>query len=49
MIDSFEHLYKEVDRLEQWLHEGKLDHVNPGEPKVNDADLLIFLEVENKE
>lgn len=46
VIDSFAHLYEEVDRLEEWLHEGKLDHVNPGEPKVNDVDLQAFLEVE---
>jgi phenylalanine-4-hydroxylase len=46
VIDSFAHLYVEVDRLEQWLNEGKLDHVAPGEPKVNDADLQAFLEVE---
>ncbi len=46
VIDSFAHLYEEVDRLEQWLNEGKLDHVAPGEPKVNDADLQAFLEVE---
>ena len=46
MIDSFAHLYEEVDRLEQWLNEGKLDHVAPGEPKVNEADLQAFLEVE---
>lgn len=46
VIDSFAHLYKEVDRLEKWLLEGKLDHVNPGEPKVNDDDLKAFLEVE---
>ncbi len=46
VIDSFAHLYEEVDRLEQWLNDGKLDHVAPGEPKVNDADLQTFLEVE---
>ena len=46
VIDSFAHLYEEVDRLEQWLNEGKLDHVSPGEPQVNDADLKAFLEVE---
>lgn len=46
VIDSFAHLYEEVNRLEQWLNEGKLDHVAPGEPKVNDADLQAFLEVE---
>jgi phenylalanine-4-hydroxylase len=48
VIDSFEHLYEEVDRLEQWLHEGKLDHVNPGEPGVNEEELQAFLEVEDE-
>lgn len=48
VIDSFEHLYQEVDRLEQWLLEGKLDHVQPGEPGVNEADLQAFLEVKHE-
>lgn len=48
VIDSFQHLYEEVNRLEEWLIEGKLDHVNPGEPKVSDADLQAFLEVKNE-
>jgi phenylalanine-4-hydroxylase len=46
VIDSFEHLYEEVERLERWLHEGKLDHVSPGEPQVNGEDLKAFLNVE---
>ncbi|MGK5594686.1 MAG: phenylalanine 4-monooxygenase [Parachlamydiaceae bacterium] len=48
VIDSFGHLYKEVNRLERWLNEGKLDNVDPGEPNVNEADLQAFLEVENE-
>ncbi len=44
VIDSFEHLYEEVNRLERWLLEGRLDHVSPGEPGVNEADLQTFLE-----
>ncbi len=43
IVDSFEHLYKEVGRLEQWLLEGKLDNVSPGEPHVDENDLQIFL------
>ncbi len=42
VIDSFDHLYKEIDRLERWLHMGKLDYVAPGEPKVSEADLEHF-------
>lgn len=49
VVDSFEHLYSEVDRLEQWLLEGKLDSVSPGEPGVNEEDLSSFLNAgENK-
>ena len=43
IIDSFEQLYAEVQRMEQWLLMGKLDHVAPGEPSVNDNDLKDFL------
>jgi phenylalanine-4-hydroxylase len=44
VVDSFEHLYAEVDRLECWMREGKLDHVAPGEPAVSEADLASFLQ-----
>ena len=44
VIDSFDHLYGEVDRLEKWLLEGKLDNVAPCEPTVDEADLASFLE-----
>jgi len=43
IVESFEHLYKEVERLEEWLLTGKLDQVSPGEPKISDEDLAIFL------
>lgn len=43
VIDSFDHLYTEVGRLEEWLCQGKLDHVAFGEPKVNEDDLEAFL------
>ena len=43
IIDSFEHLYEEVHRLEKWLVSGKLDNVAPGQPLVSDADLQDFL------
>lgn len=45
VIDSFEQLYEEVHRLEEWLLAGRLDHVNPGEPHVNELDLEAFLNV----
>lgn len=43
IIESFEHLYDEVARLEKWLLLGKLDHVAPGEPAVSENDLKAFL------
>lgn len=43
IVESFDHLYKEVERLEEWLITGKLDNVSPGEPKITDEDLQIFL------
>ncbi len=44
VIDSFEHLFAQVDELERWVLEGKLNNVSPGEPMINEADLQSFLE-----
>lgn len=44
VVDSFDHLFSLVDQLEQWMKDGKLDNVAPGEPLVNEADLRSFLE-----
>lgn len=49
IVDSFEHLYQEVKRLEEWLLSGKLDNVSPGEPKVSENDLKVFLQQGNRE
>jgi phenylalanine-4-hydroxylase len=43
IVDSFDHLFNLVDRLERWMREGKLNNVAPGEPEVNEADLLSFI------
>jgi phenylalanine-4-hydroxylase len=43
IVDSFDHLFSLVDRLEQWMKDGKLNNVAPGEPGVNEADLKSFL------
>ena len=43
-VDSFAHLFGMVDQLEQWLSQGKLDNVAPGEPLVNPQDLESFLQ-----
>jgi len=45
IVDSFEHLFDEVERLEKWIYEGKCSNVSPGEPLVNEEDLKSFLEV----
>lgn len=39
IIESFEHLFEEVKRLEEWLLKGKLDNVSPGEPKFSETDI----------
>jgi phenylalanine-4-hydroxylase len=43
VADSFDHLFREIDRLEEWMKIGKLNNVSPGEPEINDADLESFL------
>ena len=43
IVDSFDHLFDLVDRLERWMCAGKLDNVAPGEPEVNERDLRSFL------
>lgn len=43
IVDSFDHLFSLVDRLESWMREGRLDNVAPGEPRVSEADLRSFL------
>jgi phenylalanine-4-hydroxylase len=44
IVDSFDHLFELVDRLEQWMRQGRLDNVAPGEPEVSEADLASFLQ-----
>jgi phenylalanine-4-hydroxylase len=43
VVDSFDHLFSLVDRLEQWMKAGRLNNVAPGEPSVNEQDLKSFL------
>jgi phenylalanine-4-hydroxylase len=44
VVDSFDHLFQLVKQLEQWMKEGKLSHVAPGEPSIDEMDLKSFLE-----
>jgi len=43
IVDSFDHLFSLVDKLEVWMKAGKLNNVAPGEPMVNEEDLKSFL------
>jgi len=44
IVDSFDHLFDLVGRLERWMREGKLNNVAPGLPEVNEGDLRSFLD-----
>jgi phenylalanine-4-hydroxylase len=44
VVDSFDHLFSLVGCLEQWMKQGRLNHVAPGEPAVDEADLKSFLD-----
>jgi phenylalanine-4-hydroxylase len=44
VVDPFENLFELVGTLEQWMTEGKLDNVAPGEPHVSESDLRSFLD-----
>lgn len=43
IVDSFDHLYDLVGQLEQWMRDGKLNNVAPGEPKMSETDVRSFL------
>lgn len=43
IVDSFDHLFSLVDRLEKWMREGKLNNVAPGLPDVAESDLRSFM------
>jgi phenylalanine-4-hydroxylase len=44
VVDSFEHLFAEVNRLAEWIGDGRVGNVSPGEPEINESDLKSFLE-----
>lgn len=44
VVDSFDHLFDLVGQLEQWMKDGKLDNVSPGEPAMSETDVRSFLE-----
>ncbi|HEY0866789.1 MAG TPA: hypothetical protein VGE01_05410, partial [Fimbriimonas sp.] len=43
-VESFDHLFELVHELELWMKQGRLSNVAPGEPAVNEADLLSFMQ-----
>lgn len=43
VVESFDHLFEQVELLASWLEEGRLDHVSPGEPALSEKDLQSFL------
>ena len=47
VVDSFDHLFNEVDRFERWMREGKLYNVAPGLPDIAESDLRSFLDAAN--
>jgi phenylalanine-4-hydroxylase len=44
VVDSFDHLFSEVDRFEEWMRAGKLYNVAPGLPEIAESDLRSFLD-----
>lgn len=42
-VESFDHLFSQIELLEKWIVEGKLNNLSPGEPHVNEEDLKSFL------
>ena len=47
LVDSFDHLFDLVGRLESWMREGKLNNVAPGQPLLKESDINSFLDAVN--
>jgi phenylalanine-4-hydroxylase len=43
-VNGFEHLFELVGELEQWMKDGKLNNVSPGEPAMSEADVRSFID-----
>jgi phenylalanine-4-hydroxylase len=48
IVDSFDHLFDLVGELEEWMRDGRLDNVSPGEPAISEPDLRSFLEAASR-
>ncbi len=44
IVDSFQHLFDLVDDLGEWMLDGRLDNVSPGEPVAKEEDIRSFLD-----
>jgi phenylalanine-4-hydroxylase len=44
IVDSFDHLFELVDRLERWMRDGRLDNVAPGLPEIDESNLRSFMD-----
>jgi phenylalanine-4-hydroxylase len=44
VVEDFDHLFREVRRLEEWIGEGRLDHVAPGEPGITEDEIRLSIE-----
>jgi len=44
VINSFDELFEHINSLEDYIKQGKLNNLSPGEPGVNEEDLRSFLE-----
>ena len=44
IVDSFDHLFELVGRLEEWMRDGKLNNVAPGQPNLEESDINSFLD-----
>lgn len=44
IVESFEHLFDMVGKLERWMREGRLNNVAPGLPEIEEGDLRSFME-----
>jgi len=42
VVDSFDHLYSLVERLDRCMQEGKLDQVAPGPPEIRGSEIENF-------
>ncbi len=43
IVESFDHLYSQINELERWMRAGRLNHTAPGEPLFLERELQGFL------